>query len=40
MPADARGLRALAVLTLLSACGPAAEPAPPEIRPVRVITIE
>jgi RND family efflux transporter MFP subunit len=27
-------------LTFLSACGPAAEPPPPEIRPVRVVTIE
>jgi membrane fusion protein, multidrug efflux system len=40
MPAYAKALRVLAVLTLLSACGPAAEPAPPEIRPVRVVTIE
>jgi RND family efflux transporter MFP subunit len=31
---------AVASLTLLSACGPAAEPPPPEIRPVRVVTIE
>jgi membrane fusion protein, multidrug efflux system len=40
LPLVAKTLRALAVLTLLAACGPAAEPAPPEIRPVRVITIE
>ena len=37
-PAEA--LRALALLSLLAACGPAAEPAAPEVRPVRVITIE
>ena len=35
-----KALRALALLSLLAACGPAAEPAAPEIRPVRVITIE
>jgi RND family efflux transporter MFP subunit len=40
MPADARGLRALAALALLAACEPAAEQAAPEIRPVRVVTIE
>ncbi|MCU0989608.1 MAG: hypothetical protein MUE63_08515, partial [Xanthomonadales bacterium] len=35
------GAIALAAFTLLlAACEPAAEPAPPEIRPVRVITIE
>jgi membrane fusion protein, multidrug efflux system len=33
-------LPALAMLALLAACGPEAEPAPPEVRPVRVITIE
>ncbi len=31
---------ALMMLALLAACGPAAEPAAPEIRPVRVVTIE
>jgi RND family efflux transporter MFP subunit len=40
MPANAKGLRALAVLILLAACEPAAEQAAPEIRPVRVVTIE
>jgi membrane fusion protein, multidrug efflux system len=40
MPANAKGLRALAVLILLAACEPAAEPAAPEIRPVRVVTID
>lgn len=39
-PATACALRALAAVTLLSACGPDAEEAAPEIRPVRVITIE
>lgn len=36
----ANALRALAVLTLLAACEPAAEPAAPEIRPVRVVSVE
>jgi RND family efflux transporter MFP subunit len=40
MPGGANALGALAMLTLLGACGPAAEPAAPEIRPVRVVTIE
>jgi RND family efflux transporter MFP subunit len=35
-----RALLALAALTLLSACGPDAEEAAPEIRPVRVVTVE
>jgi membrane fusion protein, multidrug efflux system len=39
-PAGANALRAVALLTLLAGCGPPAEPAAPEIRPVRVITIE
>jgi RND family efflux transporter MFP subunit len=30
----------MAVATLLAACGPSAEPPPPEIRPVRVVTVE
>jgi len=34
------GLLALATLTLLAACRPAAEPPAPEARPVRVITVE
>ena len=34
------GLLALATLTLLSACRRAEEPPPPEIRPVRVISVE
>jgi RND family efflux transporter MFP subunit len=34
------GLRALALLSLLAACEPAAEQTAPEIRPVRVITVE
>jgi RND family efflux transporter MFP subunit len=38
--AAARALRALATLTLLAACGPAAEQAPPEIRPVRVVSVQ
>jgi membrane fusion protein, multidrug efflux system len=33
-------LRAVAMLALAAACGPAEEPAAPEIRPVRVVTIE
>jgi RND family efflux transporter MFP subunit len=39
-PAAAHALAALTMLALLAACGPAAEPAAPEIRPVRVVTIE
>jgi membrane fusion protein, multidrug efflux system len=33
-------LRAVAVLTIAAACGQAEEPAAPEIRPVRVVTVE
>ena len=40
LPAATNALHALALLTLLAACEPAAEPAAPEIRPVRVLTIE
>jgi membrane fusion protein, multidrug efflux system len=40
MPASAKFLRALALLALLAACEPTAEPAPPEVRPVRVLAIE
>jgi membrane fusion protein, multidrug efflux system len=40
MPASAKRLRALAALAVLAACEPAAEQAAPEIRPVRVVTIE
>lgn len=40
MSANANSLRALALLALLAACGQAEEPAAPEIRPVRVLTIE
>jgi multidrug efflux pump subunit AcrA (membrane-fusion protein) len=40
MPANAKPLRALAALAVLAACEPAAEQAAPEIRPVRVVTIE
>ncbi|MGH6904116.1 MAG: efflux RND transporter periplasmic adaptor subunit, partial [Geminicoccaceae bacterium] len=40
MPARAKLLCALAMLTLLAACGPSEEAAAPEIRPVRVLTIE
>jgi len=40
MPANANALRAVALLTLLAACGQPEEAATPEIRPVRVITIE
>jgi membrane fusion protein, multidrug efflux system len=40
MPTDAKPLRALAALMLLAACEPAAETAAPEIRPVRVVTID
>jgi RND family efflux transporter MFP subunit len=36
----ANGLLALALPALLAACEPAAEPAAPEIRPVRVISVE
>jgi RND family efflux transporter MFP subunit len=39
-PAATSALLALALLTLLAACEPAAEPAAPEVRPVRVLTIE
>jgi RND family efflux transporter MFP subunit len=35
-----KALPALVIVALLAACGPEAEPAPPEVRPVRVITIE
>jgi RND family efflux transporter MFP subunit len=40
MPANAKALRALALLTLVAGCGPSEEAAAPEIRPVRVVTIE
>ena len=40
MPPGVKVLRALAMLTLLAACEPAAEPAAPEIRPVRVVVVE
>jgi membrane fusion protein, multidrug efflux system len=40
MPADVKVFCALALLSLLAACGPAAEPAPPEIRPVRVVSVQ
>ena len=40
MPANANALRAIALLSLLAACGPDAEQAAPEIRPVRVVTVE
>jgi RND family efflux transporter MFP subunit len=39
-PAAARAVRALAVLTLLSACGAEVEEATPEIRPVRVVSVQ
>jgi membrane fusion protein, multidrug efflux system len=39
-PTAANVLCALALLALLAACEPAAEPAAPEIRPVRVVTVE
>ena len=38
--AGASARRALATLTLLAACEPATEPAAPEIRPVRVMSVE
>jgi RND family efflux transporter MFP subunit len=40
MPARANGLLAAALLALLAGCGEAEEPAAPEVRPVRVVTIE
>ena len=40
MPAAALVLRALTALTLLSACGQDAEQAAPEIRPVRVVSVQ
>jgi RND family efflux transporter MFP subunit len=40
MPANAKALRALPLLILLAACGRSEEATPPEIRPVRVVTIE
>ena len=40
MPARANALRAAALLALLAACGEAEEPPAPEVRPVRVVTIE
>jgi membrane fusion protein, multidrug efflux system len=40
MLANAKRLRALAALAVLAACEPAAEQAVPEIRPIRVVTIE
>ena len=40
MPARANALRAAALLALLAACGEPEEPAAPEARPVRVVTIE
>ena len=40
MPTGMKVLRAAAMLTLAAACGPAEEPPAPEIRPVRVLTIE
>lgn len=39
-PAGAGVARALAIAALLAACEPAAEPAAPEIRPVRVVTVD
>jgi membrane fusion protein, multidrug efflux system len=40
MPVRAQTLSAVALLSLLAACGQPEEPAAPEARPVRVITIE
>jgi membrane fusion protein, multidrug efflux system len=40
MPTGIKLLRVVAILTFAAACGPAEEPAAPEIRPVRVLTIE
>ena len=40
MFAGANALRALATLALLAACEPSAEPTAPEIRPVRVVSVE
>src|SRR5918994_5534486 len=40
MPANANVLRAAALLTLLAACGQSEEAATPEVRPVRVVTVE
>jgi membrane fusion protein, multidrug efflux system len=40
MPTAIQVLRAVAMLSLAVACGPAEEAAAPEIRPVRVLTIE
>jgi RND family efflux transporter MFP subunit len=40
MPTGIKVLRAVAMLTAAAACGPAEESAAPEIRPVRVLTIE
>jgi membrane fusion protein, multidrug efflux system len=40
MPVRAQTLSAAALLSLLAACGEAEEPPAPEVRPVRVITIE
>jgi RND family efflux transporter MFP subunit len=40
IPSVASALLALTTLVLLAACEPAAEPTAPEIRPVRVVTIE
>ena len=40
MPANANALRAAALLTLLVACGQPEEAATPEVRPVRVVTVE
>lgn len=40
MAATIKVLRTVVMLTVTAACGPAAEPVAPEIRPVRVLTIE
>lgn len=40
MPSGPKVLSALAVLTIVTGCGPPEEAAAPEIRPVRVITVE